>query len=274
MSTKHHFLLPAIVCILAVSPGCTHLVSRDITPDGHAGEVIFPAADRIVLKEGTFPNVESLRTVGPGITKDQLYSLLGRPHFREGYGGVREWDYLFHFRTADAIVTCQYKVIFDDQYRGRSFHWAPASCVDQLKPAPPATVAPQPQPQSQKLRFEISGDALFAFNRYASQDLLPGGREQVVEVAAKLKDANAAMVQVIGHTDILGGEAYNQSLSQKRALTIRQLLIDDGINAGIISAIGAGESQQIKSCDSRLVRTELVACLQPNRRVEISASGR
>ena len=54
------------------------------------------------------PNIESLRAVGPGVTKDQLYYLLGRPHFREGYAGVREWDYLFHFRVDGKVVTCQY----------------------------------------------------------------------------------------------------------------------------------------------------------------------
>jgi OOP family OmpA-OmpF porin len=265
MKIEYRYLRPfAIACLLVLVAGCTRHVSRDITPDGKAGEVIFPSTERIVLKEGTYPNVESLRAVGPGITKDQLYELLGRPHFREGYSGVREWDYLFHFRTPEGVVTCQYKVVFDDQYRGQNFHWAPASCADLLKD----DVAKQDE-----LRFELSGDALFAFDRHASADIVPGGREQVAEIAAKLKDAKASMVQVIGHTDLLGGEAYNQVLSQQRALTIRKLLIDGGVPAGTVSAIGAGESQPVKSCDAGLVHAALVACLQPNRRVEIVASG-
>lgn len=267
MKTDHRYLLlPALACLLALAAGCTRHVSRDISADGKAGEVIFPSTDRIVLKEGTFPNVQSLRTVGPGVTKDQLYELLGRPHFREGYYGVREWDYLFHFRTPGGIVTCQYKVIFDDQYRGQSFHWAPASCADLLKDD---VAADKPQ----ELRFELSGDALFAFDRHAPADILPGGREQVAEIAAKLKDAKASTVQVIGHTDLLGTEVYNQGLSQQRALTVRKLLIDGGVPAGTVSAIGAGESQPVKQCDAALPRTALVACLQPNRRVEIVASG-
>src|SRR5690606_5044560 len=44
---------------------------------------------------GSYPNIDNLRQVGDGITRDQLYDLLGRPHFAEGFR-VREWDYLFH----------------------------------------------------------------------------------------------------------------------------------------------------------------------------------
>ncbi|MEL1265898.1 OmpA family protein [Pseudoxanthomonas putridarboris] len=270
MSIDHRYtLLPVIACVLALAAGCTRHVSRDISPQGKAGEVIFPSTDRIVLKEGTFPNVDSLRTVGAGITKDQLYELLGRPHFREGYYGVREWDYLFHFRMpGNGILTCQYKVIFDAEYRGQSFHWAPASCADLLDKD---TVAVAAKPQ--ELRFELSGDALFAFDRHAPADILPGGREQVAEIAAKLKEAKATTVQVIGHTDLLGSEVYNQGLSQQRALTIRQLLIGGGVPASAVTAIGAGESQPVKQCDGGLSHGALVACLQPNRRVEIIASG-
>ena len=59
----------------------------------------------------------------PGLTKDDIYKILGRPHYDEGMG-VREWDYLFHFYTpgvgvdpentsgVEGITTCQYKVIF------------------------------------------------------------------------------------------------------------------------------------------------------------------
>lgn len=269
MSIKHRsILLTAVTCLLALTAGCTRHVSRDISSDGKAGEVIFPSTERLVLKEGTFPNVDSLRTVGPGVSKDQLYELLGRPHFREGYYGVREWDYLFHFRTPDGIVTCQYKVIFDDNYHGQNFHWAPASCADQLKRAPSTAVAPP-----QQLRFEVSGDALFAFDRHGSTDILPGGRQEIAEIAAKLKAANAATVQVIGHTDMLGSETYNQGLSQQRALTVRQLLVDGGVSAATVVAIGAGESQPLRTCETDTSHAVLVACLQPNRRVEIVASG-
>ena len=155
------------VILLTTAAGCTRHVSRDISPEGQAGEVVFPSLDSIVLKEGTFPNVEKLRKIGPEVTKDQLYDLLGRPHFREAHG-AREWDYLFHFRKGNETVTCQYKVIFDEQYRGQAFHWAPASCADVL--------AADAIPDATAKHFNLSGDALFAFARDGEQDILPGGR--------------------------------------------------------------------------------------------------
>lgn len=268
---KHFFRIAAAMvssAVLLSACGTTH-VSRDISPQGVAGEVVFPSVDGIVLKEGTFPNIESLRKVGSGVTKDQLYYLLGRPHFREGYSGVREWDYLFHFRKGSEVITCQYKVIFDEEYRGQSFHWAPASCADVLREE---QVMPPPILSSGK-RFELSDDALFAFNRHGANDILPDGRQELLAIAAQLKKARPVAVQVIGHTDRLGTDADNLLLSQRRAATVRALLIQGGVEAAVVSAQGVGEDQPVKQCNDDQPRAALVACLQPNRRVEIVASG-
>jgi len=123
------------ICALMVVvtlTACTRHVSRGIGPDAQAEEVIFPSTDKLVLKEGTFPNVDNLRQIGQGVTKSQIYDLIGRPHFREGFV-AHEWDYLFHFREGDKTVTCQYKIIFDEHYHGQAFHWLPAACGDRLK---------------------------------------------------------------------------------------------------------------------------------------------
>ncbi|HEX7804077.1 MAG TPA: OmpA family protein [Pseudoxanthomonas sp.] len=268
---KHSFRIAAAMLfsvVLLSACGTTH-VSRDISPQGVAGEVVFPSVDSIVLKEGTFPNVESLRKVGSGVTKDQLYYLLGRPHFREGYSGVREWDYLFHFRKDGKIITCQYKVIFDDEYRGQSFHWAPASCADVLNEE--QATLPSIPPSGK--RFELSGDALFAFNRHGENDILPDGRQKLSAIAAQLKQAKPTAVQVIGHTDRLGTGVSNLLLSQRRAATVRALLIQGGVEESVVSAQGMGEDQPVKQCNDDQPRAALVACLQPNRRVEIIAAG-
>lgn len=129
-------LVLGILAASVLSACGTRHVSRDISPEGTAGEVIFPDASRAVLAEGTFPNVDNLRSIGPGATRDQLYQALGRPHFREGLFAVREWDYLFHFRTEAGVSSCQYKVIFDKDSLGQSFYWSPASCVEILDRSP------------------------------------------------------------------------------------------------------------------------------------------
>lgn len=256
-----------IAAAFVLSACGTRHVSRGIDAEGQAEDVVFPDPTGIVLKEGTFPNIESLRAVGPGVTKDQLYHLLGRPHFREGLLGVREWDYLFHFRTADGIVSCQYKVIFDRQYRGQSFHWSPATCAGRL-------AQPDAVQDVRQERYELAADALFAFDRHQAADILPEGRREIARIAAALRDMPAATVQVIGHTDRLGSDAYNQGLSQQRALTVRQQLVEAGIPASAVVAVGAGSQKPVKHCDEQLSRDALVACLQPNRRVEILASAR
>lgn len=76
-------------------------VSKGVASDGgSADQLVFPDPGKASVKGGTFPAVADLRNVAPGMTKDQLYQMFGRPHFNEGVFGVREWDYLFNFRTA------------------------------------------------------------------------------------------------------------------------------------------------------------------------------
>jgi OOP family OmpA-OmpF porin len=257
------FALYALIAAIALT-ACTRHVSRGIAPDGQADDVVFPSTDRIVLKEGTFPNVTNLRQIGPGVTKDQLYDLIGRPHFREGYA-AREWDYLFHFRQGADVLTCQYKVIFDKDYHGQAFHWSPAGCADLLKTDTPTAGEPK--------RFELSADALFAFARSDLKDMQPQGREALAAIASQLKEAKATIIQVVGHTDRIGSEADNQALSQRRAHTVREFLIQNDVAAEGLSAHGVGESEPVKQCADSLPHSELVACLQPNRRVEVIVKG-
>lgn len=267
--SKIYLALLASMGAAVLLAGCgTRHVSRDISAQGTAGEVIFPSVDKIVMKEGTFPNVTSLRAVGPGVTKDQLYYLLGRPHFREGYAGVREWDYLFHFRKDGKIITCQYKAIFDEDYHAQSFHWLPAGCADML--AEPVAAAPAAPAAPAETRFNLSADALFAFAKYGSGDILPNGRDELAAIATQLKDSKAS-ISVVGHTDRIGSDAANQLLSERRAQTVRGYLAERGVPAANISATGRGESEPVIQCDEQ-DRAALIGCLTPNRRVEITVN--
>ena len=104
---------------------------------------------------GTFPDLGSLKQIRQGDTKDQLYYLIGRPHYDEGFR-VSEWNYLFHFNTpgqgTDNITTCQYKVKFDKHRRAQSFHWRAVDPENAV--CPPAQEQPAPammaQPQMQR----------------------------------------------------------------------------------------------------------------------------
>lgn len=66
------------------------------------------------ISDGLVINRETLVKLVPGLTRDQVYYLLGRPHFAEGFR-VREWDYVLHLAGSDKAVKriCQLKVLFD-----------------------------------------------------------------------------------------------------------------------------------------------------------------
>jgi len=237
------------------------------------GDVVFPDPNRIVMKEGTFPNVDNVRSVGPGVTKEQLYHLLGRPHFSEGFS-PKAWNYLFHFRTADGIVTCQYQVQFDEDKRGQSFHWAPTSCADVLKPPLKPAVTAAIADTDDVTRFSLSADALFAFARSGVADIKPNGRDELKRIAAEINKAKDVHVTVVGHTDRIGSDEANQRLSQARAETVRGLLADHGVPTGRITAEGRGEREPVtQGCADSLGHAPLVACLAPDRRVEIAVTG-
>ncbi|UOO83286.1 OmpA family protein [Uruburuella testudinis] len=100
------------------------------------------------------------------------------------------------------------------------------------------------------------------------------GKARLDEFATQVKRFDRLRaIRIVGHTDRLGSDTYNLALSQRRAETVRQYLIQRGVPAGVMSAQGMGEAQPVQECSSDLGRTALIACLQPNRRVEIEVDG-
>jgi OOP family OmpA-OmpF porin len=82
------------------------------------------------------------------------------------------------------------------------------------------------------------------------------------------------LVLVTGHTDRIGSQAYNQRLSERRADTVRDYLVSRGVARDKIETLGMGKTQPIPGvvCDQKN-RKELIACLAPNRRVEVEVKG-
>jgi OOP family OmpA-OmpF porin len=270
----------ALVALLGVLQGCASSVSR-LSNDGKSDEIVFPDIEKNAwLKEGTFPNIDNLRSVAPGMTKEQLYALLGRPHFREGMWGVREWDYVFNFRKdgGAGVETCQYKVIYAPDLHVRSTHWKPETCADYLKPPAPLVqtvierVIEKQVPVPEPKRVRLGADGMFAFDKSDLTDLRPGGIEKLNRVAEDLLSGDEIeQVKVVGHTDRLGGDAYNMRLSQARAETVQRYLVAKGIPAERITSSGVGSSMPLVECKQKNRNDALIRCLEPNRRVEIEA---
>ena len=233
--------------------------------------VVFPDAGKASLKEGIYPDIADLRRFAPGMSKRQLYTLLGTPHFNEGMWGVRQWNYLFNFRTAQGAeyFTCQFQVRFDNKGIAQGGYWKPESCAAVLDPPrPPPPPAPAPLPE-QPLR--LAADALFGFD---SAVLSASGQQAVQGVLAQVREASQVQsIQVVGYTDRIGSAAYNQTLSQRRAEAVRTALVQGGVSAASISAEGRGAAEPLVQCDQRN-RRELIACLAPNRRVQIAGVAR
>lgn len=257
-----------LACSLALlTTGCTYAISEGLDERGNAAKLVFPEITQSeALDRGIFANLDNLRQVKPGVTKDDLYYLLGVPHFRETRG-AREWDYVLKFHDAEGVVTCQYKVLFDTEMKGRTFHWKPESCANRLG-SRPAAVSVEPR------KIRLQADAIFPFDKYGEQDMRLAGRKRLDELAEELKSfAPSVKITITGHTDRLGSEAYNQRLSQQRAETVRGYLATKGVPAAQMSAYGMGEQQPVAECSGKMARSALISCLEPNRRVDIEVSG-
>ena len=222
--------------------------------DGRAAKVVCPNIQKSAwLIEGAFVNVNQLCTVAAGVGRNQLCHLLGRPHSMEGFGLVREWDYIFnlHAGKGSEFVTCQYKMVFDKNALAQSFHWAPADCANQLTPKPLAVVeklvtAPvvlaAPVGVGAPRRVSLSADALFAFEKSALADLQPGGMREFDALAKSVNQGGPLeAMDVVGLSDRLGAEDYNQRLSQAWARTVRDYPVSQGMPADKMSVKGVGE---------------------------------
>ncbi|MDG6793583.1 OmpA family protein [Glaesserella parasuis] len=225
-----------------------------VSDEGTTEKPVFPKISESKFNHdgsqfGSWPNWENVRQIEKGMNKDQLYNLIGRPHFSEGLYEVHEWDYAFNYREKGVHKICQFKILFDKNMNAQSFFWYPNGCNGNSS-------------------FNLVGDFLFDFDK---DTLTTKGREVVDDVAEQLKSSGAEKVKVVGYTDRLGSEEYNLDLSQRRANMVKARLVEQGIKVPI-EAVGYGKANQVKACDGESGQA-LRDCLRPNRRVEITANG-
>lgn len=138
----------------------------------------------------------------------------------------------------------------------------------------PATERIQPiqpiQPTQAVESISIATDTLFKFDKAAIEDLLPEGRRLIDDLVKRLaKLQSIERILITGHTDRLGSVSYNLKLSEQRAVAVKQFLIQAGVTPSIIQNAGAGESDPVVTCSGDKATAELLACLQPNRRVDV-----
>ena len=137
-------------------------------------------------------------------------------------------------------------------------------CNPELFPEPVAEAPPPPAPPPQPVyeKVTISATALFDFD---SDVLKDEGKAAIQELADDInaKSGTVVDVDVIGHTDSTGPEEYNEQLSLRRATSVKNFLVESGVDAGIIDVSGKGETMPIADNGTREGRAQ-------NRRVEIN----
>jgi len=143
----------------------------------------------------------------------------------------------------------------------------------EVRPAPPPP-APKPKPAAEKVTFTATVG--FDFDKALVK---PEGKTRLDQLANRIGGINLEVVIAIGHADVIGSDAYNQKLSVRRAEAIKAYLASKGIEPNRIYTEGKGEKQPVTGDKCKKLGPEhrsnkkLVACLAPDRRVEIEVIG-
>jgi OOP family OmpA-OmpF porin len=123
--------------------------------------------------------------------------------------------------------------------------------------------------------YIVLTDTLFKFNTSDAEDMIPGGRQRLNDVAERLKAYKSIQTMtVLGYSDRLGSNDYNDKLSEARAKTVQGYLESAGVKSAASIAKGKGKRDSLaKDCSANLGREQLIQCLQPDRRVTIEVTG-
>jgi OOP family OmpA-OmpF porin len=181
----------------------------------------------------------------------------------------------------------------------RTGYWAPsmatAECDPDLVPKPPAApkpaAPPPPKPEAKPApakpeakpeaakpkpaaapvieKVTLQADALFDFDKAVVK---PEARTKLDDLVSRMKGVNLEVIIAVGHTDRIGSDAYNQKLSVRRAEAVKAYLVSKGIAANRIYTEGKGKRQPVKNCTGGVSKA-VIACLEPNRRVEVEVVG-
>ena len=130
----------------------------------------------------------------------------------------------------------------------------------------PAAEAPAPAPAAKPVSetTTLSAAALFDFDK---DTIKADARPQLDAIADRVRGLESVeSVSIVGHTDSVGSDAYNEDLSMRRANAVKNYLLDKGVDASVMNTSGMGESQPVADNGSREGRAQ-------NRRVEITLKG-
>lgn len=130
------------------------------------------------------------------------------------------------------------------------------------QPQPPTAAAPQATPLAAS-KVSYAADTFFDFDKSV---IKPAGKAQLDDLVGKLSDISLEVAIVVGHTDSVGSDAYNQKLSMRRAEAVKAYLVSKGLASTRVMVEGRGETKPVASNADADGRAR-------NRRVEIEVVG-
>ena len=141
---------------------------------------------------------------------------------------------------------------------------AAAAPAPEAAPAPkaaPAAAAPVAAAAPAKVTY--AADAFFDFDKSV---LKPEGKSKLDDLVSKVKGISLEVIIAVGHTDSVGGDAYNQKLSVARSEAVKAYLVSKGIEKNRVYTEGKGEKNPVADNKTSEGRAK-------NRRVEIEVVG-
>ncbi len=146
----------------------------------------------------------------------------------------------------------------------------PAPVAVAAAPIPEPVIARAPAPT----KVSFSADSLFDFNK---ETVKPAGKLELDQFAADVRDTDFVVINVTGQTDRIGSHAYNMDLSTRRAEAVKDYLVEFGaIQANKITVKGVNGAERVTKpgeCVGTKKTQALIACLAPDRRVEVEVTG-
>jgi OOP family OmpA-OmpF porin len=147
---------------------------------------------------------------------------------------------------------------------------APVYVAPAPAPAPVVVAVVAPQPVYEKV--VLDADTLFDFDKAT---LRPAGRDTLDKFVKGLDGINPSAINAVGHTDRVGTPRYNMGLSERRVESVKTYLVSKGIQSGQVHTSAKGETQPMTKAGEckGTAAAKFIACLQPDRRVELEVSG-
>jgi OOP family OmpA-OmpF porin len=173
--------------------------------------------------------------------------------------------------TVESILSRSVNPMFEADVAAAEAEMARSQQAPAREQPVPARIAQVP-PQKKLLRVTLEAGPHFDFDKAA---LRPTGKEKMDKFLAELQALQYDTISVVGYTDRIGPAPANRKLSQQRAESVKQYLAENNIPTGKIVTRGAGSTQPVTKPDEckGLKGKKLIDCLQPDRRVEVEASG-